>query len=130
MEAWDKRIEAHQPPPDKRYKDNILNDLNNVMMGMLPIWGSWERFGAGFESATEGMSRQQKVDWVQEQMDKMGSDQWGAENLNEEQGLETGKDFNVWRGKRGEGLAVDENGDLWKGPVDGWKLETLAAPQS
>jgi RHS repeat-associated protein len=35
---WDKRIEAHRPPPQKR-DDNLqfLQNLNNLMMGMVPI---------------------------------------------------------------------------------------------
>ena len=44
-EDWDKRIIAHQPPPDKRYKDNLLTDINNIMMGMVPVWGTWDRLG-------------------------------------------------------------------------------------
>jgi RHS repeat-associated protein len=35
---WDKRIEAHRPPPQKR-DDNlqVLQDINNLMMGMVPV---------------------------------------------------------------------------------------------
>ena len=87
------------------------------MMGMVPLWGTWERFGEGFERATEGMSRQQKVEWVKQEMKRMGGEDWDAEHVTEEHGLEMDKEFDVWRGKRGEGIAVDEKGDLWKGPA-------------
>jgi RHS repeat-associated protein len=33
----DQRIQAHQPPPQKQSDDQLLNDITNVMMGLVPV---------------------------------------------------------------------------------------------
>ena len=35
-DEWNKRNAAHQPPPQARNKENLLNDINDVAMGMIP----------------------------------------------------------------------------------------------
>jgi RHS repeat-associated protein len=99
-----------------RPNDNLLTDINNIMMGMVPTFGSWDRSAELFESQTAGMSSEQRVEWVQKQIDQMSSEQWSAHHENAE-GMQLDKELDVWTGKRGEGIAVDEHGDLWKGPA-------------
>ena len=51
----------------------------------------------------------------------MTSEQSSAHHEDAE-AMQLDKELDVWTGKRGEGIAVDEDGNLWKGPAD--KLES------